>query len=360
MVSEGAQERDEEGPQPPSRRSFVKALGLSGIVGGLAYLTGDRFGPSSWSLPGLAGRLPRGPAYIVFQERGTVYGQSGDTGAIQFQGTVTSVIESVASALSDRGGQILVRGGEYTLSRSFPPEDTEVPMLLTGEGRSTAFFNGGEGFDSIELDRIDGRDFSFEDMNGVSCYTGISASAVNRGLQSLSFGIHGGEILPNTEVKRLGDYIRVRTTAPGSYPAITTGAAVYNRMAPDRSLRLRAIVRISPTDQSAVPFFAEPYKGDFNNFLGFLWQPPNLFTITRRDGVDTTSPHLTTAKLMEGDHVYEIEYRESSVTFYFDGDFLAQHTTNISPPPHEWSAAEPNGTVASCYLREPFFEVVTV
>lgn len=360
MTLEGSQEQDEEAPEPSSRRSFMKTLGISGLVGGLAYLAGDRFGPSSWLLPGLGGRGSRGPGYIVFQEQGTVYAQNGDSGTTEFQGSATGVLESVASALLERGGQILVKRGDYTLSGTFPSGDPPGPILLTGEGRSTTFLNGGQSFDSIELERIEGRDFAFVDMNGVSCYTGISARTLSQGLQSLPFDVHGGEILPNTEVKRLGDYIRVRTTAPGSFPAISTGTAVFNRMSTDRSLRIRVTVRISPADESAVPFFAEPYKGDFDNFLGFLWEPPNLFTITRLDGSATATAHLTSAELMTGDHIYEIEYRENSVRFYFDKDFLAEHTTNISSPPHEWSAAEPNGSVTSCYLKEPFFEVMTV
>lgn len=360
MGSDETQNESEAGPKPSSRRTFVKTLGISGLVGGLAYLTGDRFGPSSWSIPGLGDRGSRGPSYVVFQGQGTVYAQNGDSGRIEYQGSATEVLESVASALGQRGGQILVKRGDYTLSQSFPGVDPQGPILLAGEGKSTVFLNGDQGFDSIDLERLDGRDFSFLDMNGVECHTGITANVVNRGFRTLPFDIHGGGILANTEVRLLGDYIRVRTTATGVYPAISTGTAVMNRMAPDRSLRIRATVRISPTTEGAVPLFAEPYKGDFSNFLGFLWEPPNLFTITRRDGADTTIPHLTAADLMEGDHVYEIDYRDSSVRFYFDNDFLAEHTTNISSPPHEWSAAEPNGSVASCYLKEPFFEVVTV
>ncbi len=337
----------------------MKTLGISGLVGGVAYVTGDRFGPSSLFIPGLGGRAARGPSYVVFRDEATVYAQSGDTGTIEFQGSATSVLESIADTLSDRGGQIFVRSGEYALSQTFPAGDPG-PTLLTGEGRSTSFRNGGQAFDTIELDKIEARDLSFEDLNGVPCYTGISTSVVSRISQSVPLNLRGGRILPNSEVKRLGDYIRVRTTAPGSFPAISTGAAVFNRMTADRSLRVRATVRLAPTSKSAVPFFAEPYKGDFENFLGFLWDPPNLFMITRRDGAETSTPRLLSAELMEGDHDYEIEYRQDAVRFYFDDSFLVEHTTNISPPPHEWSAAEPNGTAMSCYLKQPFFELATV
>ncbi len=342
-----------------SRRAFVKTLGISGIVGGAAYLIGDRWGPTMLLSPGLGPRGSAGPSYVVFQTGGTVYGQNGINGTIEFQGTATSVLESIASSMAPQGGQVLVVRGSYVLTQTFPEEDSEGPILLTGEGRGTILGNGGQPFDAVDLEKIGARDLSFEDMNSVLCYTGLSANAMNRAARSLPCDFRGGERLPNTEVRFLGDYIRVRTTAPGSYPAISTGTAVLNRMDPDRLLRVRATVRLSPPSASAVPLFAEPYKGDFSNFLGFLWDPPNLFTITRLDGADTTNAHLTSEALMEGDHVYEIEYRLNSVRFLFDGGVLDEHTTNISQPPHEWSAAEPNGSAMSCYLKRPFLEVVT-
>lgn len=344
-----------EAERRASRRRFLAGAGLVGIGGTAGYFVGDFLGPSAL----LGQRAVRGFRYVVFQADGEVRAQDGDTGTVEFRGTASDVLEGAAEAMA-QGGTLLVRGGTYQLRRAFPGE--AMPDLrLVGEGRATRLENDGQPFDTLDLARAEVRDLTFLDRNGVACYTGLASHALPRATQGVPFGIRGAEVLPDTEVRRLGDYVRVRTTAAGAFPAISTGHAIVNRGGADRSLRVRAVVRLVPPTESAIPFFAEPFKSDFDNFFGFIWNPPStLLTLTRSGGSETATPHSVSPDLMEGDHAYEIEYRLGSVTFYLDGTVLGQHTTNISPPPHEWSAAEPNGTVMSCYLKHPYFEIVTV
>lgn len=354
MPEEGSK-GEEAGHHPVSRRSFLTNAGLVGVGGAAGYLVGDVAGPSAL----LGRRGVRGPPYVVFRQADEVRAQNGETGVVEFRGQASDVLEAVARAM-EGGGTVVVAGGVYTLARTFPSE--AMPNLsMVGEGRSTALSNGGQAFDALDPERVEARDLAFLDRNGVSCYTGLSSGTLLRTAQAVPFDTRAAGILPDTEVKRLGDYVRVRTMATGVYPAISTGTALLNRGDPDRSLRVRAVVRMVPTSESAIPFFAEPFKSDFDNFLGFIWNPPStLLTLTRSGGNETARSHTLSAALMEGDHLYEIEYRLNVVSFYLDGELLAQHTSNISPPPHEWSGAEPNGTSMACYLKHPYFEIATI
>ncbi len=344
-----------EAERRASRRRFLRSAGLVGVGGTTGYLVGDFVGPSAL----LGRRAVRGPSYIVFVEEEEVRAQNGDTGAVDFRGETSDVLEAAAEAMAGRG-TLFVRRGAYVLDRAFPGE--EMPELrVVGEGHATLMGNGGQAFDTLDPESVEVRDLTFLDRNGIACYTGLSPGMISLTAQAPPFDTRAAEILPNTEVKRLGEYVRVRTTAPGSFPAISTGHALQNREDPDRSLRVRSVVRLVPLTQSAIPFFAEPFKSDFDNFFGFIWNPPStLLTLTRSGGSETATPHSLPGDLLEGDHAYEIEYRLGTVTFYLDGELLAQHTTNISPPPHEWSAAEPNGTAMACYLKHPYFEITTV
>jgi len=154
------------------------------------------------------------------------------------------------------------------------------------------------------------------------------------------------------------NYIGLRQKVTGEWPAFATGYAIYNRGDPVRSLIVEATIKADRDDASFHVLFAEPYKGDYDNYLGFRYDAPTkkLERRTRSGGVETLSsadsPDVTEW------HTYKIRYQTDKVYFFVDGVQLAAHTTNISSPPHEWMCCEPAGTIITLLLKLPYLRIV--
>ena len=184
-------------------------------------------------------------------------------------------------------------------------------------------------------------------------YTDTEAVAAR--LHALPFAIP--KPTANVIFRKEGEYFVVETTAAGIYPSLSTGYAIVNQDDANRRLKIRATVKIDPTDKGCFLLFAEPYKGDYPNFLGFRWViPDKLRMLTRLAGGEEVTDYVVAD--ITGDHTYEIYYKDTEVRFLFDDTVRAIHNTNISSPPHTWAACEPDGTIMSCYLKYPGFEVV--
>jgi hypothetical protein len=83
------------------------------------------------------GRAVVSPSYIIFKIGGMVYAKNGLTGRVEFGGTdASTVIQSAVNAIRDVGGRILIKKGEYYLSRQILIQKAR-DIILEGEGWGT-------------------------------------------------------------------------------------------------------------------------------------------------------------------------------------------------------------------------------
>jgi hypothetical protein len=153
-------------------------------------------------------------------------------------------------------------------------------------------------------------------------------------------------------------YITVNTTSAGLYPAISTGVSYERIGASWKEIAFKATIRQSNNESSFI-LFAEPYKGDYNNFFGYKWNGTNLLLISRSGGVETKIVVASFNPTI--DHTYDLRFSSGNpyVDFWVDGVNLGTITTNIYTTnlSREWSCCEADGTIMTMYLKYPYLEL---
>jgi hypothetical protein len=339
------------------RRDLIKYLALVG-TGGLVSLGGERIGEERglelarnafgtiWS--------EQANSFIIWTDAGNVYARNCTTGKVDYSGTqATSVIQDAINALTG-GGTIFLKNGRYTVSSTIPDADVSDLVMLVGEGPGTKIIPTTSGFDAIDVDQIMVRDLTFQDMNLVECDSTLDQKALNSMLPSVPITWHYG---PGIELKLMGNYVRMRTTRPGLYPAITTCVG-YTKMfgnVANAKMTIKAKIK-SHENSSFFPLFTEPYKGEYDDFCGFKYDSVSnkVEMNTRREGNQTQDVAALDPTI---EHTYEIRYlggTSPSVDYYIDGNLETTHTSNVPNPPRVFEACEPAGVAMSIYLKRPF------
>jgi hypothetical protein len=83
--------------------------------------------------------IPLAPSYVVARAGPIFVARNGRTGQYQFvdEDPYRVLIQCKEELKKTEGGMILLKAGEYVLSKTFPDEDIRDKVLVTGEGRST-------------------------------------------------------------------------------------------------------------------------------------------------------------------------------------------------------------------------------
>jgi len=83
--------------------------------------------------------IPLAPSYVVARAGPIFVARNGRTGQYQFvdEDPYRVLIQCKEELKKTEGGMILLKAGEYVLSKTFPDEDIRDKVLVTGEGRAT-------------------------------------------------------------------------------------------------------------------------------------------------------------------------------------------------------------------------------
>lgn len=338
-------------------------------------VTPGAIGPCTWFIS-LDGTTPVGEAMV-----GGLSVSPGDN----VVGTAGQDMTAFMGQLST-SGILCFSPQTFTFNSQWPSSSLTSTTLVVGSGPSTLINPGGAAnFDPINATLVQTRDFRMTDRHGIVVDFTFDSTGLDQSLQSIPLNLFGSTStdFPGISVDLLGNYLRVDTNGlTNKFPAITSGFAVVmtngtSATFPYHRLIVQASVRASVA-ASFFPFFMEPIKGEFGNFIGFEWIGPcPCTTLTMLTKVAGTATTLTASKTLDtNDHTYKIDYiccvsGVSKVTFYYDGAQQAVSTTNIYQYPSSnlggnlgvigptLECCEPNGVNMAVYLKSPFIQALT-